>query len=128
MRTEIMIKGVDISKLKGLGFDLIETDLRDFIDECRAPLGYLGIAEANGVITIDTDIDVIQRVKYLISLVSDSCYLLECITSDRVFVCGLDVIDYYTRFQDKVGDGTAFDYHGTYVQVVLDILLALLEN
>ena len=128
MRTKIMIKGVDISKLEGLDFDLVEVDLCDFINGCRRPLDYLGISEAGGIVTVTTDVDVVQRVKYLISLVGESCDLLEDTTLDLVFTYSSDAIDYYTKFQDNVGDSTAFDYHGTRVQVVLDVLLALLEN
>ena len=126
---KIKIDGVDISKLQGLNFDVPETNLVEYINECRSVLGYYGIYESNGTVSIHTT-DAISRVKFLVSLVSDSCDLLDDHTLHRPHgkVYSESAVDYYYLFQHDTGDDTAFDYHGTYVQVVLDILLALLEN
>lgn len=107
-------------------------DFYSFFSEASLPLCHLGVLKVDDVIIIYTDCDdSVERLEYLIYLVDYSCDMLDEITQGKRELednYSDEVSLYYSMFQSIGGDDTCFDYHGTFVQVILDALLVVAKK
>jgi len=108
-----------------------ERDVAGFFGEARLPLNHFGITVEGSLVTFTTSYDsalgalagmkyTVERASSLLDLVCENIVEVQDISSRS------KVLDYYNIFLSGCGDSAAFDYHNSYVVVILDALIDIL--
>ena len=109
------------------------SDARGFYYEARRPLEEFGITLQGNSLVLETGYaSVLGALAGMQYIVERANHILELVTEDIMVVIDIKVacsaLQYYNKFLCDQGDDTAFDYHNTYVQIVLDSLVKVLAN
>jgi len=108
-----------------------ERDVAGFLEEARLPLNHFGIVVSGVLVTFTTSYDsalgalsgmkyTVERASSLLDLVCEDIVLVQDISSSN------QVLDYFNTFLTGYGDSAAFDYHNSYVLVILEALVDIL--
>jgi len=112
--------------------DILEDneDVLGFISEAALPLSGFGITVVDNIVVLITEYpSALTALTNMSYTVDGACTLLDLVTQELVTVSenasasGNSVIEYFLEYQTDHGDCGAFDYHGTFVQVILDALI-----
>ena len=106
-------------------------ELLSLFSAAAVPLGSFGISVRGNYIVLVTDNnddDESAIVYEAVYVVDRACNIMDLVVEDILIIdsdSNSDALDYYNNYQCDCGDDTAFDYHGTYVQAILDAMLSV---
>lgn len=112
-------------------------DIEWFFDEGFEPLQSFGITLGDNQIVISADSDnIYKHLSSALDVVVMASALLDYNTDSTIYDTHLlnlalvsdCALGYYDTFMKPYSDDTAFDYHGTFVIVVIESLMRHLEN
>jgi len=108
-----------------------EKDVVGFFGEAQLPLNHFHIVISGETVTFTTGYSsalaalsgikyTVDRASSLLDLVCEGIVEVQDISSQN------EVLDYYNMFLSGCGDSAAFDYHNSYVLVILEALVDIL--